>query len=314
MAHHVPLLLSQQGLRMNSADHEIFRSILEALPLGVYFLNRESRVALWSAGAERLTGYLRQDVLGRLLESDLFDSSDNDPAKAQAAPGQPNQNSLAPATVSLRCKNGHYLVVHLWCATLRDESGRPLGTVKIFEPDAPSQLANRRQDKLGAYGCLDPITGVLNHSMIQAHVKESLNLYALYPVPFCVLSYEVDNLRKITERYGQAAMDAALRMVANTFENGLRPTDFLGHWQGHEFLAILPECGENDVMKVSDRLRKSVERAALTWWGDTLHATVSVGATVVHDSDTVSTLLARAEQALRQAAESGGNRVVLLRV
>ena len=316
MAYHVPLRTQDVGLRtMNPGEQDVCRMVLEALPVAVYLVNREGKVTLWSAGAEKLTGYLRQDVLGRLCEIEILEHEEagsTSPPTASTHPGTLAENVPSHARVSVRCKNGHYLAIRLQSVPLRDEADRPVGTVRTFEPDSPSQFSNRRQDRLGPYGCLDPITGVLNHSMIQARLKESLNLHALYPVPFCVLCYEIDNLPKLIERFGQAAVDAALRVVASAFENGLRPTDFLGRWLDQEFLAILPECGENDVTKVGERLRKLVERASISWWGDTLHTTVSIGATVAHDSDTVSTLLARAENALRQSSKMGGNRVVVI--
>lgn len=290
---------------------------LEALPVGIYVANRDGKIILWSAGAEKLTGYLRQDVLGRLRESELLEepkpesraahTSADDSAETAAPQGAPVVTPL-----SIHCKNGHCLTVQLRSAPLRDEMGKLLGTVKLFDGNPPSRFVNRRQDKLAAYGCLDPQTGVLNHSLIQARLKESLTLHALYPVPFSVVCYGVDNLRTLGERYGHAAGDAALCMVANCFESGLRPTDFIGRWMEQEFLAILPVCGETDVMAVGERLRRLVEHAGMSWWGDTLHATVSIGATVVHANDSVSTLVGRAEQALRESAESGGNRVVVL--
>jgi diguanylate cyclase (GGDEF)-like protein/PAS domain S-box-containing protein len=290
----------------NLGQRDLPRMVLEALPLGAYVINREGKIMLWSAGAERLTGYLCQDILGRLREGDLLETED-------ASNQLPLEQGLQANTqFSLRCKNGHYLAVQLRSFALRDETGTFVGTARIFEGDSPSQSCNRRMEKLGAYGCLDPLTGVLNHSMIQARIKESLNLHALYPVPFSVMCYTVDDLTKLCGRYGQAAVDAALRMVANAFENGLRPTDFLGRLLDQEFLAILPECSENDVVKVGERLRRLVERAGVAWWGDTLHATVSIGATVVHDSDNVSALVGRAEEGLLQSTKMGGNRVVVI--
>jgi GGDEF domain-containing protein len=80
-----------------------------------------------------------------------------------------------------------------------------------------------------------------------------------------------------------------------------------------EFLAILPECGETDVMSVGERLRRMVERAGVSWWGDTpLHAGVSIGGTMVHDIDTVSSLVGRAEQALLESNREAGNSVVVI--
>jgi len=63
---------------------------------------------------------------------------------------------------------------------------------------------------------------------------------------------------------------------------------------------------------VGERLRRAVERAEIAWWGDTLRATVSIGATVAHDSDTLSSLLSRSEEGLRQSSKMGGNRVAVI--
>jgi diguanylate cyclase (GGDEF)-like protein len=104
--------------------------------------------------------------------------------------------------------------------------------------------------------------------MIQAHLREQLSLFAVYPVPFVVLCIGIDDLTKLRERFGQAAVDAATRVIAQTLENGLRPTDYLGRWLEPEFLIILTECGQADVMKVGERLRKMALHAEVAFWGD----------------------------------------------
>jgi PAS domain-containing protein len=40
--------------------------VLDSLPVAVCAVDREGKVVLWNDGAERVTGYLRQDVLGRV--------------------------------------------------------------------------------------------------------------------------------------------------------------------------------------------------------------------------------------------------------
>jgi diguanylate cyclase (GGDEF)-like protein/PAS domain S-box-containing protein len=300
----------------DSGEQLIHRMVLEALPLGVYAVNREGKIVLWSAGAEQLSGYLRQDVLGRLREEELWEENEGEnsaPPEGQPSPvGVMRDPRPAKGHFSLRTKSGRFVQMELESVPLRDDLGKILGAAKIFQPLCGPDMGQRRQDKLGAFGALDALTGLLNHSMIQAHLKESLSLHALYPVPFSVICFCVDGLPKMRERYGQAAVDAMLRMVARTIENGLHATDFVGRWLGEEFLAILPECGENDVMKVGERLRKLVQRTGVSWWGDTLHSTVSIGATIVHDNDTVSALVRRAEDALRESSEAGGNRVAVI--
>lgn len=48
-------------------DPEILRSVLEDLPTGVYLVGRDGKILFWNSRAERITGHLRQDVVGRFL-------------------------------------------------------------------------------------------------------------------------------------------------------------------------------------------------------------------------------------------------------
>jgi len=232
----------------DSGEQLIHRMVLEALPLGVYAVNRDGKIVLWSAGAEQLSGYLRQDVLGRLREEELWEEGENENGampEAQPSPvGSMREPHPVKGRLSLRTKSGRFVQVELESVPLRDDVGRILGAAKIFQPVCLPNPEQRRQDKLGAFGALDPLTGLLNHSMIQAHLRESLSLHALYPVPFSVICFSVDGLPRMRERYGQAAIDTILRMVARTIENGLHATDFVGRWLGEEFLAILPNAGK----------------------------------------------------------------------
>ena len=57
-------------------DPAIFRSILEILPTAVYLVDRNRRIIFWNAGAEEITGYLRQDVVGRFLREHLLEAND----------------------------------------------------------------------------------------------------------------------------------------------------------------------------------------------------------------------------------------------
>jgi diguanylate cyclase (GGDEF)-like protein/PAS domain S-box-containing protein len=281
-------------------------------------VNREGKIILWSAGAERITGYLRQDLLGRLCEHEFLEHTDSE-NNALIGNSVPLVETLREGRaitgeVSLRTKSGQFLPVQLQTVPLRDDHGSVQGAVEDFEEMPSAANRERQQSKLAGHGCIDGLTALLNHSMIQAHLRESLNLYLVYPVPFSVLCFSVDGLQQLRERFGKAAADAALRVVAQTLESGLRPTDFFGRWLEEEFLAILTECGDTEAMSVGDRLRKMVHQATIAWWGDKLRVTVSVGATVVRDLDTVGSMVGRAEKGVAESAAAGGNRVVVVAV
>jgi diguanylate cyclase (GGDEF)-like protein/PAS domain S-box-containing protein len=296
-----------------SLDSNLFRLVLETMPVGLYAVDRDGTIFLWNTGVERITGYLRQEAIGH-PSSDAFlehTDADNNPFQDAALPllATLREGRALTTRASLRTKQGSFVPVHLRTMPLREETGKLLGAMELVEPLGPIATGERRNHKLAAYGCLDTLTGVLNHSMIQAHLHENLTLHSVYPVPFCVMTFAVDHLDKLKERFGQAAVDTALRSVSQTLEHSLRPSDFLGHWMDHEFLGILTECNESDAANVGERLRKAVERSRVAFWGDALHLTVSIGATIVHGQDTVGSIVSRGEQALRQSQNAGGNQV-----
>ena len=99
-----------------------------------------------------------------------------------------------------------------------------------------------------------------------------------------------------------------LRVVGQTLENTVRPTDYLGRWQSNQFLAILTECSGNEIERASERLRRMVNASKIAWWGDRVTVTISVGGTVVKHGDTVEAMVLRAERALRESIAEGGNR------
>ena len=227
-------------------DSMICQQVLECLPTGVFAVDREGKINFWNAGAERITGYLKQEVLGRVCSDGFLEHSEgeNNTLTGNAAPvlATLREGRGMAMQASLKSKSGHSIPVRLQTIPLRnDDGGTILGAVEILDPTSSTARQNRRQSKLGAAGCLDTLTGVLNHAMVQAHLREQISLFAVYPVPFVVLCKAIDDLAKLRERFGQAAVDAATRVIAQTLENGLRPTDYLGRWLEQEFLIILTE-------------------------------------------------------------------------
>jgi two-component system, cell cycle response regulator len=293
----------------DSLDPNLCRLVVEALPIGVYVVNREGKILLWSAGAERVTGYLRQEVIGRSCGNEFLGHTDsaNNPLQGNAIPLVEllRDGNAVDLQVSLKKKGGHFVLV-------RDEGGKIQGAVEIFEELSSTAKNDRRGNKLAAHGCIDPVTGVLSRAMVQAHLQEHLNLYATHPVPFSVMCFAIDELSTIRERYGQAAVDEALRVVAQTLASGLRPTDFVGRWQEFSFLAILSECREIETVKAGERLSKMVQQIGFSWWGDTLRITVSVGASPAREHDSPEIITGRAEEALQEGIKTGGNHVVVV--
>ena len=201
-------------------SEELYRMVLDSLPVAVCAVDREGKVILWNDGAERVTGYLRQDVLGRLCTEAFLEHADmeNNPLEGNALPLLETMRDGKCLTVqaSLRKKTGQSVGVHERTVPLRGDDGRMHGAADLFEEMITKPPTERRHNKLAVAGCVDHLTGILNHSMILARLQEALSLHKVYPVPFCALCISIDGVAKIRERFGQAAVDATLNVVAQS--------------------------------------------------------------------------------------------------
>src|SRR4051812_15227466 len=112
---------------MPAPDSELFRNVLEGLHTGVYVVDRNRKVLFWNDGAERITGYLRQDMMGRQADGNFLTQMDSDgneleAAKSPIALALRDGKPLAKQ-VSLRHKEGHRVPVQLHTFAIRDQHG-----------------------------------------------------------------------------------------------------------------------------------------------------------------------------------------------
>src|ERR1700722_4797883 len=129
---------------------EIFRSILETLPTGVYLVDRNRKILFWNTGAEEITGYLRQDVVGRFLRDHLLtvdgeikkdlESDSTDPLSIAFRDGKSSSGE-----VSILHKEGYRVPIVLRTMPSRKSKSAVIGAVECFERTFSAFEKSRRQ-------------------------------------------------------------------------------------------------------------------------------------------------------------------------
>jgi diguanylate cyclase (GGDEF)-like protein/PAS domain S-box-containing protein len=297
---------------------DIHRRILESLQTGVCLVDRNRKIHFWNEGAEKATGHLRQDVLGRdaheVIQSGTGDAEDSQEDSSRTRDfiaevlrdGKPTF-----AEVMLRHKAGHLLPARMRVVAIRNDRGTIIGAAQSFEESVSASDWDRRQETLAGYGALDVGTGVLTENFLLSHLRENLRTFKECQVPFSVVEVRIDKLDEVKARYGSGVIAVLLRAVGQTLENSLRPTDFLGRRGTADFLSILTECSRSDVGRVCERLKRSVQGIKVNWWGDRLPVTASLGATTVMPEDTADELLARVGRSMEKSVARGGNLITV---
>ena len=285
-------------------DPEIFRTVLDSLQAGVCLTNCERKILFWNEGAQRITGYQRHEVVGKSLHQNILPHCDGNacsscaiacPTTRAAHEGKPIE-----ARVEIRHNDGHHLPIRVWFVPIRNQHGSIVAIAHSFDRQihAPDQ---RRQQNLAMHGCLDMLTGIPNHEFTEFHLRENLESFTKYQLPFGIMLVQVDELDHLQSAYGREAVDAIMRVFAHTIKDGLRPNDFLGRWSHEHFLAILMNSSSGGVTAAAGRINKLVAHAGMQWWGDELIVRASLGHATVQAGDDIQSLLERAQLSLQHA-------------
>ncbi|HET7487008.1 MAG TPA: sensor domain-containing diguanylate cyclase [Acidimicrobiales bacterium] len=173
-------------------------------------------------------------------------------------------------------------------------------------PVAAAALQSARQSRAAIEESLiDPLTGVGNRRRFDMDLGRAMQdgpSTALFMV-------DLDHFKSVNDTHGHPAGDALLKGVSALMVDGVRPGDTVYRFGGEEFCVLLRHTGVEEAAEVAERVRRSIaERRFGVGKPDPLRATASFGVSAAGDGDGPG-LVARADQALYVAKQSGRNRV-----
>lgn len=154
----------------------------------------------------------------------------------------------------------------------------------------------------------DALTNLLNRYGINEYLSK---LYQSgEEAKLSVLVADIDDFKRVNDRYGHNAGDAVLRTVAKIMEQEACPHCRCARWGGEEFLVVM-QCG-HDPMQLAQRIRQRVASETVVYEGSRVQVTVSIGVCVgVSTADAeADRIINAADKALYAAKEQGKNMVL----
>lgn len=170
----------------------------------------------------------------------------------------------------------------------------------------------RQEQELERVAMTDPLTGVYNRRTLFELGEKELSRARRTRSSLSLIILDLDHFKKINDRFGHLGGDAVLARFVEVVRGCLRVSDILTRYGGEEFCILLPDVGVAGAKVVADRIRTAIEAAAFAVDDAPLKVTASVGVASLPsgaDEVTLSTLVARADQALYVAKREGRNRV-----
>ncbi len=104
----------------------------------------------------------------------------------------------------------------------------------------------------------DHLTGLANRREFERVMEREVALSERHGRQLAVMMIDVDNLKKINDRGGHSAGDAALRLVAQELLRVVRTSDMAGRLGGDEFGVSMPETDLHRAREVARRLQSAI--------------------------------------------------------
>ncbi len=155
---------------------------------------------------------------------------------------------------------------------------------------------------------LDPLTGLLNRTGLDARVAELEHQATLTGDWICFVACDLDHFKEVNDTHGHELGDAVLKDVAYALRKALRSFELIYRLGGEEFLIILPATDLDGGAKVAERLRTMIA----SYRPGGIEVSMSVGVSAAQGNGVEHHALSRgADEALYEAKRNGRNRVVV---
>lgn len=297
----------------SAANSRLLIQLLEEVNEGVYFTDRQRFITFWNKAAERISGYPRREVLGSKCSANILlhvDDRGRELCRGACPLAHTLQDCKRRQTdIFLHHRDGHRVPVHVRVFPLLDDNGGMTGAVELFSDMSEKPALEARLQRLEKMAMNDRLTGVANRRYCEIFLQARLEEFKKLHWALGVIFFDIDDFKKLNDRYSHRVGDIALRTVARTLQHNIRRFDQVGRWGGEEFLVILRNTDRKSLRQISEKLRRLVEKSVFWENGNPISVTLSGGATLARSSDTSITLVERADLLMYKSKRSGKNAI-----
>jgi diguanylate cyclase (GGDEF)-like protein/PAS domain S-box-containing protein len=234
--------LREEALRQSETK---FRTLAETIASAI-FISQEQRLHYVNHAAQTITGYAREE----LLSMNFWDLVHPDCRELGLNRGGAPQRDAEHYEAKILTKNGDERWLDISTAMIEFD-GMLASVVSAFD------LTERKQaeEKVQLLAVTDPLTGLGNYRRLVEAVDAEVKRTGRTGRPFAVLLLDLDQLKKINDRYGHLIGSQALCRLADVLRVFCRAIDTAARYGGDEFAVILPETTAAAARLVASRIR-----------------------------------------------------------
>ncbi len=278
-------------------------SVFENTIEGIVMTDLEGVIQQVNPAFESITGYLREEVVGktcRVLKSEKHDKDFYiEMWQSLTRFGQ------WKGEIYNKRKNGEIYPELLTISTSRNENNSALGFVAVF---SDISVLKESQARLNFLAHHDPLTQLPNRLLLDGRLKQSIRHAACQNTKLALVFIDIDHFKDINDSFGHITGDALLKNLAVRFKEHLRESDTASRISGDEFVILFEKVQSREDIKSILKKLIHAAKAPFILHGREVRITLSMGAAIFPDDATEpQTLMSHADAAMYAAKESGRN-------
>jgi diguanylate cyclase (GGDEF)-like protein/PAS domain S-box-containing protein len=261
-----------------------FRTLAEAIACAI-FIGQGKRLHYVNHAAEIITGYEREE----LLSMNFWDLIHPDCRELVLNRGGARHGGARQYEVKILTKSGDERWLDI-STRMIEFDGTLASLVSAFD------LTERKhaEEEVQLLAVTDPLTGLGNYRRLVEVLDAEVKRTGRTGRPFAMLLLDLDQLKKINDRYGHLIGSQALCRLADVLRVFCREIDTAARYGGDEFAVILPETTAAGARLVASRIRSRLATDSLQ---PGLSASIGV-AVYPQDGETMEALLRTADREL----------------
>jgi diguanylate cyclase (GGDEF)-like protein len=227
----------------------------------------------------------------------------NEATKLQVSVGDVELHSCSYRLITQRDNLGEIVLYH---NTRFDDAD--LDIIETLLSTLLCPLRNALQYRVAIEASMtDSLTGAGNRLAMMTNLEHELNLARRYHHELSLLVIDIDKFKKINDSEGHVTGDTVLQEMVRLIAKVNRNTDRVYRYGGEEFVVVLSKTDKYGALVIAERLREAVAGLRICAESGPLHITISIGASTFNDNDNTEDLLKRADKAMYQIKNRGGN-------
>ncbi len=302
------------------AQQRLITALFDNTSEGILITDAHNRILAVNPAFTTITGYPAAEVLGR--DPGLLNSGRHDEAFFRDLWRQLEAAGAWSGEIWNRRRNGEVYPQWLQINRVLDAEGRVLQHVAVF---TDLSAAQRSAAEIAYLSHFDPLTGLPNG----AHLREALATALGEPVPggsaeeagvprtqasgLALLVLDLDHFQDLVATHGYLAGDEALRTLGQRLAASAAPGDILARLAGDSFVLARPLASgpgappaSAQASEAARALQQLVHRPLDLDGLPELRLTASLGVALYpQDDEAATSLLRKAEAALKRAKETG---------